>query len=98
MAAGTRLSAAARVWMTEIDESQLAAASKQLYYAAARIYLCPTLGEVRLGELNVAIIERALDSVRLHHGAQSARAARRALSSLCRTAVLSVSPDDEHSG
>jgi integrase len=47
----------------------------------------PTLGEVRLGELNVAIIERALDSVRLHHGAQSARAARRALSSLCRTAV-----------
>jgi hypothetical protein len=63
MAAGTRLTAAAQVWMAEIDESKLAAASKQLYRAAARIYLCPTLGEVRLGELNVAIIERALEVI-----------------------------------
>jgi integrase len=87
MAPGTRLSAAARLWLAEVDQSPLAAGTKQLYRAAARIYLGPTLGEVRLAELNVAIIERAFASIRLRHGAQSARAARRTLSSLCRTAM-----------
>ena len=46
IAPGTRLSAAARVWLAEVDRSPLAAGTKQLYRAAARIYLGPTLGEV----------------------------------------------------
>jgi hypothetical protein len=75
------------VWLAEVDQSPLATGPKQLYRAAARIYLLPTLGEVRLGELSDPIIERALGSVRVHHGARSARAARCGLSSLCRTAV-----------
>jgi hypothetical protein len=45
--------------MAEIDQSQLAAACKQLYHAPTRIYLCPMSGEVRLGELNVATHPRA---------------------------------------
>ena len=40
-----------------------------------------------MDELTVAVIDRAVGTVRLQHGAQPARAARRALSSLCRTAV-----------
>jgi hypothetical protein len=100
MAAGARLAAASRVWLAEVDQSDLAAGTNQLYRAAARIYLVPTLGQVRLGELNVALIERAVASIRVHHGAQSARAARRALSSLCRTAVrhgaIGVQPGPRH--
>jgi hypothetical protein len=87
IAGGTRLAAAARVWLTKIDQYGLATGTKQLYQAATRIYLVPTLGQLRLGELNVAVIDRALATVRLHHGPRAARAARRALSSLCGTAV-----------
>jgi hypothetical protein len=49
IAAGTRLAAASRVWLAEVDQSDLAAGTKQLYRTAARIYLIPTLGQVRLG-------------------------------------------------
>ncbi len=96
LAAGTRLSAAARVWLADLDASALTTNSKQLYRAAARLYLVPALGDVRLAELTVAGIDRALATVRLRHGPAAARAARQALSSLCRTAVrhgaLAVNP------
>jgi hypothetical protein len=41
-----------------LNSSQLATSTRQLYRAAARIYLIPTLGEVRMGELTVASIHR----------------------------------------
>jgi integrase len=75
------------VWLGEIDHSDLAVSTRQLYRAAARLYLIPTLGSLRLGELSVEVIERALASIRSVRGLQSARAARRALSSLCHCAV-----------
>jgi integrase len=87
IAAATRLVSATRVWLDEIDRSDLAVSTRQMYGAAARLYLIPTLGSLRLGELSVPVIERALASIRSRHGPQSARAARRALSSLCHCAV-----------
>ena len=65
----------------------MAPATRQLYQAAARLYVQPALGEVRLGELTPAVIDRALSLVRVTKGTQPARAARRALSSLCADAV-----------
>jgi integrase len=87
MAADTRLISATRVWLTELEQSSLAASTRQLYLAAARRYLIPTLGSLLIGELTVAAIEQALASIRARHGPQPARAARRALSSLCHCAV-----------
>ncbi len=87
MAADTRLTSATPVWLSELEQSELAASTRQLYQAATRLYVVPTLGSLCIGELTVAVIERALASIRSRHGPQPARAARRALSSLCHSAV-----------
>ena len=56
----------------------------------------PTLGSLRIGELTVPAIERALASIRSRHEPQAARAARRTLSSrahyAARHGALSVNP------
>jgi hypothetical protein len=83
----TRLAAAVQTWLVEIDQSDLAVSTRQLYRAASRLYLTPTLGPMRLAELSVSIIEAVLMTIRTNRGPQSARAARRALSSLCHCAV-----------
>ncbi len=85
--AGTRLTCATRVWLVELERSDLATGTRQLYQAAARRYLIPTLGSLLIGELTTPAIERALASIRTQYGPQPARAARRTLSSLCRCAV-----------
>jgi integrase len=96
MAADTRLTSAALVWLSELERSDLAANTRQLYQAAARLYVVPTLGALRIGDLSVPIIEHALTSIGSRHGPHPARAARRALSSLCHCAgrhgALRVNP------
>jgi integrase len=87
IAADTRLISATQVWLNELDRSDLAASTRQLYRAAARRYVIPALGSLCLGELTVPAIERALASIPSQYGPQPARAARRALSSLCHRAV-----------
>jgi integrase len=87
IAADTRLISATQVWLNELERSDLAASTRQLYRAAARRYVIPALGSLLVGELTVPTIERALASIRSRHGPQPARAARRALSSLCHCAV-----------
>ncbi len=84
---GTRVAAAIGLWRADLEGSSLAPATRQLYEAAARLYVQPALGDVRLGELTPAVIDRALSMVRVTKGTQPARAARRALSSLCADAV-----------
>jgi integrase len=83
----TRLTSATRIWLSELERSDLAASTRQLYRAAARRYVIPTLGSLLIGELTVPAIEQALTVIRSRYGPQPARAARRALSSLCRCAV-----------
>jgi hypothetical protein len=73
----TRLVSATPRWLDELDRSELAAGTRQLYRAAARRYLIPTLGSLCLGELDVPVIERALASIRASRGPQPARAAAR---------------------
>jgi integrase len=70
IAADTRLTSATRVWLSELERSELAAYTRQLYQAATRRYLSPTLGSLRIGELTVSVIERALASIRSQHGPQ----------------------------
>jgi integrase len=79
--------AAVTLWRADLESTPLASATRQLYAAAARLYVQPDLGRLRLGELTVAVIDRALASVLAARCPQRARAARRALSSLCAAAV-----------
>jgi integrase len=83
----TKVAAAVQTWLIDIDQSDLAISTRQLYRAAARLYLVPTLGSLRVSELTAAVIQRALASIQSTRGPQPARAARRALSSLCHYAV-----------
>jgi integrase len=78
---------AVALWRADLDSAPLAPATRRLYAAAARLYVEPALGRLRLGELTVAVIDRALAAVTAGRGPQRARAARRALSSLCAVAV-----------
>jgi len=84
---GARVAVAIGLWRADLEASALAPATRQLYEAAARLYVQPALGQVRLGELTPAVIDRALTLVKVNKGTQPARAARRALSSLCADAV-----------
>jgi hypothetical protein len=56
----TRLTSATRIWLSELERSDLAASTRQLYRAAARRYVIPTLGSLLIGELTVPAIEQAL--------------------------------------
>ena len=84
---GARVREVIPLWLADLDAGRLAPSTRQLYAAAARLYVQPALGDLRLGELSPALIDRALGQVRVRHGPQPARAARRALSSLCRDAL-----------
>ena len=86
-AGGATVAAAVSLWQADLDAGALAPGTRQLYRAASRLYVQPALGGVRLGEVTPAVIDRALAAVRMCHGPQPARAARRALSSLCADAV-----------
>jgi hypothetical protein len=46
--AATRLSSAVRVWLDELERSDLAVSTRQLYQAASRRYLIPALGSLAL--------------------------------------------------
>ena len=84
---GARVRAVIPLWLADLDVGSLAPSTRQLYAAAAHLYVQPALGDLRLGELSPALIDRAFGQLRLRHGPQPARAARRALSSLCSDAV-----------
>ena len=75
IAADTRMTSATQVWLSELERSELAASTRQLYQAAARRYLTPALGGLLIGELTVPALERALATIRSRHGPQPARAA-----------------------
>lgn len=58
MAVDTRLTSATPIWLSESERSDLAASTRQLYQAAARLYVVPTLGSLCIGEFTVAVIVR----------------------------------------
>ena len=86
-APGAQVRQVVPLWLADLDAGSLASSTRQLYAAAARRYLVPALGDLRLGELSPALLDRTLGQLRLSYGPQPARAARRALSSLCADAV-----------
>jgi integrase len=87
LSAQTRVTDAARVWLAQVDGSGRASGTRSLYRAAVRGYVVPAMGELRLGELTVPLIEHALAVVLSGHGSGAARTARAALSGICSMAA-----------
>ena len=85
--ADSRVSSLAAMWLTEIDDSELAAGTKRLYRFAVTSYVLPALGELRLREVTVPAVDRALRAVRVNHGAGAAKSARSVLSGMLTFAV-----------
>ena len=87
MTADPRLAAMAREWLADVDAGELAAGTKRLYRFATESYILPGVGDLRLREVTVPVIERLLASVRSHHGPGAAKTTRNVLSGILGMAV-----------
>jgi len=86
-AADTRLAKMAQLWLADIDAAELAAGTKRLYRFATKSYILPGVGDLRLREITVPVIERLLASVRSNHGPGAAKSTRNVLSGILAMAV-----------
>lgn len=85
--ADTRLKAMAELWLGDVEEAELAVGTKRLYRFATESYIVPKIGELRLREVTVPVVERLLTSVRSDHGPGAAKSTRNVLSGILGMAV-----------
>jgi integrase len=83
----SRLSVVAAQWLADIDDSDLAPGTKRLYHFVSESYILPRLGELRLREVTVPVIDRLLTSVSQAHGPAAARSTRSVVSGILGLAV-----------
>ena len=62
-----------RLWLADVDDSDLTVGTKRLYRFAVQNYVIPGLGELRLREVTVPAVDRLLTAVRKNHGAGAAK-------------------------
>ncbi len=72
MPTDSRLHALAACWLTDVDDSELAAGTKRLYRFTVHAYVLPGLGELRLRVVSVPAIARLLASVETDLGGGAA--------------------------
>lgn len=72
----SRLSVVATQWLADIDDNDLAPGTKRLYRFVTESYVLPRLGELRLREVTVPVIDRLLTSVSQAHGPAAAKSTR----------------------
>ena len=63
----------ARTWMSEVEVSDLAGGTVEVYQRTLDKHVVPGLGGLQLREVDVPAVDRFLKSVRQHHGAGAAR-------------------------
>jgi integrase len=85
--ADTRLKAIAELWLADAEEAELAVGTKRLYRFATESYIVPSIGDLRLREITVPVVERLLASVRSDHGPGAAKSTRNVLSGILGMAV-----------
>lgn len=83
----SRLSVVATQWLADIDDSDLAPGTKRLYRFVTESYVLPRLGELRLREVTVPVIDRLLTSVSQAHGPAAAKSTRSVVSGILGLAV-----------
>src|SRR3954447_22327217 len=72
----------AMLWLADVDAAELAAGTKRLYRFATECYILPGVGDLRLREITVPVVERLLASVRTNHGPGAAKSTRNVLSGI----------------
>jgi integrase len=77
----------AQLWLADIDDTDLATGTKRLYRFATESYILPGIGDLRLREITVPVVERLLASVRSNHGPGAAKSTRNVLSGILGMAV-----------
>lgn len=72
-----RVTALADRWLTEITaDDDMAPNTKRVYSLAVANYLKPAMGQLRVREVKVATIDRALAAVKANHGQGAAKTAK----------------------
>ena len=79
----TRLAVAAQLYWDEIDESSRSPSTKGLYRDRIDQQVLPALGEVRLREVTVGLVDRHLAVVKAKHGNAVAKTTKTVLSGIC---------------
>ncbi len=84
----TKVSELAAAWLEEVAESdRLAGSTKARYATVVESFIVPGVGELRVGELTVASVDRHLRAISTRHGGATARAVRSCLSGMVRLAM-----------
>lgn len=79
----TRLALAAQLYWAEIEESLRSPTTKGLYRDRIDQQVIPALGEVRLREITVGLVDRHLNAVKAKHGNAVAKTTKTVLSGIC---------------
>lgn len=84
--ADSRLAVAAQLYWNEIEESPRSPSTKGLYRDRIDRQVLPALGEVRLREVSVGLVDRHLNAVKAKHGNAVAKTTKTVLSGICNLA------------
>ncbi|WP_067478395.1 tyrosine-type recombinase/integrase [Dietzia timorensis] len=83
----TKLAEVAAEWLTEVEASDRADGTKGLFRRTVNNYLTPGIGQLRVYETTVPVLERVIETIREHHGTGAARTYRQVLSGVLGLAV-----------
>ena len=94
--AETKLSVLSEVWFEEIKGRDLSPSTVQAYRDRLDKQILPSLGELKLRELSVGVVDRHLAAVKAAHGPSLAKTTRSVLSGLftlaCRYDAIATNP------
>lgn len=79
----TRLAVAAQLYWVEVEDSPRSPSTKALYRDRIDQQVLPALGEVRLREVTVGLLDRHLAAVKARHGNAVAKTTKTVLSGIC---------------
>lgn len=82
----SKVAEVAELWMSGLSDLGRSPSTIQAYRDRLNNQVLPALGEVRLRELSVGLIDRHLSTVRSRNGAATAKLTRSVLSGICNLA------------
>jgi hypothetical protein len=82
------------MWLRDIDRSDKAARTKQEYRGTWDRYLATPLGQLRIGDVRVSIVNKVITAVPDTNGRGAAMHARALLTGICGLAVRHDALDD----
>jgi integrase len=92
----TKMSVLSEIWFDEIKGRDLSPSTVQAYRDRLDKQILPSLGELRLRELSVGVVDRHLAAVKAAHGPSLAKTTRSVLSGLltlaCRYDAIATNP------